>query len=115
MSGKDRRSKRVQAVHGDQPSVRGICNDPDPYLASSLRISTIRHLLFLRGGGLIADGYFLASDTDLLINWLYNLSISNDYYSIGAAISIIIFLFTSAVSLAVYVLSPSYRQEDTYQ
>lgn len=70
---------------------------------------------FLRGGGLIADGYFLASDTDLLINWLYNLSISNDYYSIGAAISIIIFLFTSAVSLAVYVLSPSYRQEDTYQ
>ena len=21
------------------------------------------------------DGYFLASDTDLLINWLYNLSI----------------------------------------
>ena len=29
---------------------------------------------FLRGG-LYMDGYFLASDTDLLINWLYNLSI----------------------------------------
>ena len=36
---------------------------------------------FLRGG-LYLDGYFLASDTDLLINWLYNLSIDNNYYCI---------------------------------
>lgn len=69
---------------------------------------------FLRGG-LYLTGYFNASDTDLLINWLYNLSIDNSYYSIGAAISIIIFIITSAVSLVVYVLSPSYKQEDTYQ
>ena len=69
---------------------------------------------FLRGG-LYKDGYFLASDTDLLINWLYNLSIDNNYYSIGAAISLIIFLITSAISLVVYVKSPSYREEDTFQ
>ena len=48
---------------------------------------------FLRGG-LYLDGYFLASDTDLLINWLYNLSIDNNYYSIGAAISLVIFIIT---------------------
>ena len=69
---------------------------------------------FLRGG-LYIDGYFLASDTDLLINWLYNLSIDNNYYAIGAAISLIIFLITSAISLAVYVFSPAYRQEGTYR
>lgn len=69
---------------------------------------------FLRGG-LYIDGYFLASDTDLLINWLYNLSIDNNYYAIGAAISLIIFILTSAISLAVYVLSPAYRQEGTYR
>ena len=69
---------------------------------------------FLRGG-LYMDGYFLASDTDLLINWLYNLSIDNNYYSIGAAISLIIFLITSTISLIVYVKSPSYREEDTFQ
>lgn len=69
---------------------------------------------FLRGG-LYIDGYFLASDTDLLINWLYNMSIDNNYYSIGAAISIVIFVITSVISLSVYVLSPSYKQEDTYQ
>lgn len=69
---------------------------------------------FLRGG-LYLDGYFLASDTDLLINWLYNLSIDNNYYNIGAAISLVIFLITSAISLVVYVKSPSYREEDAFQ
>lgn len=69
---------------------------------------------FLRGG-LYMDGYFLASDTDLLINWLYNLSIDNNYYSIGATISILIFIITSVISIVVYVKSPSYRQEDTYK
>ncbi len=69
---------------------------------------------FLRGG-LYVDGYFLASDTDLLINWLYNMSIDNNYYSIGAAISLVIFLITSAISLTVYVLSPSYKQEETFR
>ena len=69
---------------------------------------------FLRGG-LYLDGYFLASDTDLLINWLYNLSIDNNYYCIGAAISLIIFMITSAISLTVDIKSPSYREEDTFQ
>lgn len=69
---------------------------------------------FLRGG-LYIDGYFLASDTDLLINWLYNLSISNNYYNIGAAVSLIIFVITSMISLIIYTRSASYREEDTFR
>ena len=69
---------------------------------------------FLRGG-LYSDGYFLASDTDLLINWLYNMSIDNNYYSVGAAISLVIFIVISIVSLTVYVLSPAYKQEETFR
>lgn len=69
---------------------------------------------FLRGG-LYNEGYFLASDTDLLINWLYNLSIDNNYYGIGAAISLIIFIITSIFSLLTYVRSGAYKKEDTYR
>lgn len=69
---------------------------------------------FLRGG-LYNEGYFLASDTDLLINWLYNLSIDNNYYGIGAAISLIIFIITSLFSLLTYVRSNAYKKEDTYR
>lgn len=69
---------------------------------------------FLRGG-LYMDGYFLASDTDLLINWLYNLSIDNNYYGIGAAVSLIIFIITSVFSLSIYVRSSAYKKEDTFR
>lgn len=69
---------------------------------------------FLRGG-LYLDDYFLASDTDLLINWLYNLSIDNNYYGIGAALSLIIFVITSVISLAAYVNSSAFKKEDTFR
>lgn len=74
-------------------------------------------IFFFLRDGVISNyaGYFLASDTDLLINWLYKLSVDNNYYSIGAAISLIIFLITAALSLSVYVRSAAYKQEDTYQ
>ncbi len=69
---------------------------------------------FLRGG-LYLDDYFLASDTDLLINWLYNLSIDNNYYGIGAAVSLIIFIITSVISLTAYVNSSAFKKEDTFR
>lgn len=72
-------------------------------------------IFFFLRGSIISDGYYLASDTDLLINWLYRLSIENNYYSVGAAISLIIFIITSTVSLLAYVLSPSYKAENTYK
>ena len=74
-------------------------------------------IFFFMRSGVISnyDNYFLASDTDLLINWLYKLSVDNNYYSIGAAISLVIFIITAVLSLAVYVHSASYKQEDTYQ
>lgn len=69
---------------------------------------------FLRGT-IESDGYFASNDTDLLINWLYRLSIDNTYYSIGAAISLIIFVITSAISLIIYIKSPAYKKEDTFR
>lgn len=72
-------------------------------------------IFFFLRGGLYIDGYFLASDTDLLINWLYNLSINNNYYNIGATISLVIFMITSLLSLLIYTRSASYREEDTFR
>ncbi len=69
---------------------------------------------FLRSN-VTSEGYFLASDTDLLINWLYRMSIDKNYYSIGAAISLVIFIITSVLSLIVYVRSASYKKEDTFR
>lgn len=69
---------------------------------------------FLRSD-ILTDGYFYASDTDLLINWLYRLSIDRNYYAVGAAISLVIFIITSVLSLIVYVRSSAYKKEDTFR
>lgn len=114
----------VASIHGAKP-FKQFASITLPYVVFSTTPVIINQFIgnfnnfgifyFLRGSSLQVDGYFLASDTDLLINWLYNLSIDNNYYSIGAAISLIIFIITSVISLIVYVLSPAYRQEDTYK
>ena len=72
-------------------------------------------IFFYLRKGLLIDGYYYASDTDLLINWLYNLSISQEIYYIGGAVSLIIFAITATFSLIVYVRSAAYKKEDTYR
>lgn len=65
--------------------------------------------------GLLTEGYYYSSDTDLLINWLYSLSINQQIYYIGGAVSLIIFAITATFSLSVYVRSAAYKKEDTYR
>lgn len=72
---------------------------------------------FLRNGLVNNTEYFNANSTDLLINWLYNLALGGEskYYGIASSVSILIFLITGTFSLIAYVLSPSYKREDTYR
>ncbi len=72
-------------------------------------------IFFYLRKGLIIEGYYCASDTDLLINWLYQLSINQKIYYIGGAVSLIIFAFTAVFSLLIYVRSQAYKKEDTYR
>ena len=70
---------------------------------------------FLRPEAVYAPGYFNANSSDLLINWMYNLTVENRLYSLGSALSLILFAFMAVFSLVAYVTSPAYRKEDTYR
>lgn len=70
---------------------------------------------YLTGTRPYSDGYFLANDSDLLINWLYNLSLENSYYSIAAVVGLILFVIMSCCSLIVYTRSNAYKKEDQFQ
>lgn len=72
-------------------------------------------IFFFLRGGINSAGYTLANDTSLLINWLYSMSIDNNYYCTGAVISLIMFLITSSISLLLYVRSSAYKEEDMYR
>ena len=59
--------------------------------------------------------YFNANSADLLINWMYRLTVDKKLYALGSALSLILFAFMAIFSLIVYVSSPAYKKEDTYK
>jgi arabinogalactan oligomer/maltooligosaccharide transport system permease protein len=56
-----------------------------------------------------------AGSTDLLITWLYKLTIDNQYFDIGAVIGIMTFLTLSVVSLLTFRYSGSYKNEEEFR
>ena len=92
-----------------------------PYLISSFigNINSFNTIFLLSGGGpTVSDALgnaYRAGETDLLVTWLYKLTIDNGDYNTGAVIGILTFLFTSTITLITYRRSKAYKEEDTFQ
>ena len=91
-----------------------------PYLISSFigNINSFNTIFLLTGGGpTITDGLttYKAGGTDLLVTWLYKLTISEQMYNAGAVIGIFTFLITATITLITYRNSKAYKEEDTFQ
>ncbi len=56
-----------------------------------------------------------AGATDLLITWLYTLTVTNNDYKIAAVIGILVFLVVAVISLIVYNCSPAMKNEEDFQ
>lgn len=56
-----------------------------------------------------------AGDTDLLVTWLYKLSVDQQKYNLAAVIGIFTFVVLSIVSLVTYRSSGSYKNEEGFK
>ncbi|MBD5099575.1 MAG: sugar ABC transporter permease [Clostridiales bacterium] len=75
----------------------------------------IINVIFLTSAGLPRAVESTAGSTDLLITWLYKLTIDNRYYDIGAVIGILTFVSLSTVSLLTFRFSRSYKDEEGFR
>ncbi|ANE47245.1 sugar ABC transporter permease [Paenibacillus swuensis] len=74
------------------------------------------NVIYLLTKGLPANGdYAFAGSTDLLVTWLYKLTLDNQRYNFASAIGIIIFIIIAAFSLWNYRRSRSFKEEDMVQ
>ena len=55
-----------------------------------------------------------AGTTDLLITWLYKLSVDQQKYNMAAVIGILTFIVLAVVSLVTYRSSGSYKDEEGF-
>jgi len=56
-----------------------------------------------------------AGQTDLLVTWLYKMTVTDTNYKMAAVIGIMVFLVTAVVSLVVYNMLPSVKDEGGFQ
>ncbi len=73
------------------------------------------NVIFLTTGGAPRVLGETAGKTDLLVTWLYKLTIDNEYYNAGAVIGISTFITLAIVSLLTFNLSRSNRDEEGFR
>ncbi|MBQ6216422.1 MAG: sugar ABC transporter permease [Erysipelotrichaceae bacterium] len=86
-----------------------------PYLISSFvgNINNFGVIYLLSGGGPTYVGD-TAGQTDLLVTWLYKLTVDQQYYNLGAVIGIMTFVILTIVTLVTYRNSGSYKNEEAF-
>ncbi|MBR1686740.1 MAG: sugar ABC transporter permease, partial [Clostridia bacterium] len=89
-----------------------------PYLLTSF-IGNINNFnvifLLTQGKPLSLDLAGNAGYTDLLITWLYKMTVTDTNYKIAAVIGILVFIITVIINLVVYNLMPSVKNEEDFQ
>lgn len=89
-----------------------------PYLLTSFigNINNFNVIFLLTGGGpssMELGGS--AGYTDLLITWLYKMTVNNTDYKMAAVIGIIVFVVTAVINVVVYNAIPSVKNEEDFQ
>ena len=78
-------------------------------------INNFNVIFLLSGGGPESLEYYYAGKTDLLVTWLYKLTITNKDYNLGAVIGIIVFIILATLSLLTCRHTGSYKDEEAFQ
>ena len=84
-----------------------------PYLIATFtaNVNNFNVIYLLSGGDPVTNLASTAGDTDLLVTWLYKLTIEKQYYNIGAVVGILTFIILAVGSLLTYRNSKSYKEE----
>ena len=78
-------------------------------------INNFNVIYLLTGGGPSVSAGDSAGKTDLLVTWLYKLSVDQRNYNIAAVIGILTFIVLACVSLITYRSSGSYKDEEGFK
>ena len=87
-----------------------------PYLITSFvgNINNFNVIYFLTGGGPAVSEYYRAGKTDLLVTWLYKLTVDTKDYNLAAVIGIMVFIICAIGSLIAFNKSKASKNEEEF-
>lgn len=78
-------------------------------------INNFNVIYLLLGGGPSTLNYYQAGKTDLLVTWLYKLTVNTRDYCYASAIGIAVFIISAVFSLIAYRNTNAYKNEEAFQ
>ena len=86
-----------------------------PYLITQFTVNINNfNVIYLLSGGNPTSVDATAGKTDLLVTWLYKLTVDKNYYNLGAVIGIMTFIVLAIVALITYRNTASYKDEEGF-
>ena len=88
-----------------------------PYLISQFigNINNFNVIFLLTGGVPVNSDKLIGGDTDLLITWLYKLTVNENNYKMASAIGIVVFIIVAVISMIFYSKSNAVKNEEDFQ
>ncbi len=88
-----------------------------PYLITQFigNFNNFNIIYLLTGGGPNTVNYYQAGKTDLLVTWLYKLTVNTRDYCYASAIGIFVFIVSMVIALTMYHNSTSFKDEEAFQ
>ena len=89
---------------------------PQLIVTFTQNINNFNVIFLLTNGQPACDTYYrgTAGKTDLLVTWLYKLTIDHKDYNLGAVIGILTFILMATLSLMTYRKTGSYKNEEGF-
>ena len=87
-----------------------------PQLLTSFvnNLNNFNVIYLLTGGGPFSLDYYQAGKTDLLVTWLFKLTMNSQDSNLAAAVGILVFIVCATLSLVTFNLTKSAKNEEEF-
>ena len=88
-----------------------------PYLITQFigNINNFNAIFFLTAGGPSSTEYYNAGKTDLLVTWLYKLTVTHGDFNLASVIGILTFIISAFIALVTFNITASSKKEETFR
>jgi arabinogalactan oligomer/maltooligosaccharide transport system permease protein len=84
---------------------------PQILMSVTFNFNNFNMIYFITGGGPANPAYQMAGSTDILISWIFKLTLDQRMYNFASALSILIFIIVASVSAWNLLRTRAFKEE----